>query len=59
MTFELFQRRTLFGKRWYFRLKAKNGEIVATSEAYHNFKDADDTVGLIMASAAFAKVVRC
>ena len=39
---------------WYFRLRARNGEIVAQSEGYHNKQDAIDTARLL---APFVKVV--
>jgi uncharacterized protein YegP (UPF0339 family) len=44
---EIFPRRGVFGKRWYFRVKAKNGEIVATSEGYHNRADCKATATLL------------
>lgn len=47
MKIELFPRLTWRGKRWYFRVKAKNGEIIATSEAYHNLADARKTAQLL------------
>lgn len=47
MRIELFPRYTLRGKRWYFRVKAKNGEIIATSEGYHNLADARKTAMLL------------
>jgi uncharacterized protein len=30
--------------QWRFNLQADNGEIVSQSEAYHNRKDAEDTI---------------
>lgn len=48
MRIEIFPRRTLLGqKRWYFRVKANNGEIIATSEGYHNLADARKTAHLL------------
>lgn len=47
MRIELFPRMTWKGKRWFFRVKAGNGEIVATSEAYHNLADARKTAMLL------------
>lgn len=47
MRFELFRRLTLRGLRWFWRLKAKNGETVAQSEGYHNKEDALETIDLI------------
>ena len=54
MTFEFFHRRGLRGKRWYFRIKARNGETVASSEGYRNFKDAQGAAFLIQREAATA-----
>lgn len=34
MRFEIFSRRGWFGTKWYWRLRARNGEIVAQSQAY-------------------------
>lgn len=42
MKIEIFSKRTLFGKRWFFRIRAKNGETIAQSESYHNRGDAWD-----------------
>lgn len=39
-----------------FRLKARNGEIVATSEGYTNKKDAKHAIDLIVKGAADADV---
>jgi uncharacterized protein YegP (UPF0339 family) len=47
MRFELFQRRTVRGKRWFWRLKARNGEIVCQSEAYHSRADAEHSIDLV------------
>lgn len=47
MKIELFPRLTWRGKRWFFRVKAKNGEIIATSEGYHNLADARKTAQLL------------
>lgn len=45
-----------FGKRWFFHLKAKNGEIVLQSEGCKNKQDALDTIALIKQGAFNAKV---
>lgn len=38
---ELYRRLTLRGKRWFWRVRAYNGNIVAIGgEGYHNFTDA-------------------
>ena len=39
MKIEIFARRGLFGRRWYFRIVAANGEPLAQSEGYHNKSD--------------------
>lgn len=39
MRIEMFSRLGLRGKRWYFRVRADNGEIIAASEGYHNRAD--------------------
>lgn len=42
MVFEVYSRRNLFGKkRWFWHLKAHNGEVVAQGETngYHNRED--------------------
>lgn len=36
MKFQIFTRRGLRGRRWYFRLRANNGEPVCQSEAYNS-----------------------
>lgn len=40
---EIFSRRSLFGKRWFFRVRAKNGEVIAQSEGYQNRFDCRGT----------------
>lgn len=47
MKIEVYPRRTLFGRRWFFRIKAGNGETIAQSESYHNRGDAMDTARLL------------
>lgn len=39
MKIEIFSRRGLLGRRYYFRIRAKNGEPIAHSEAYQNRGD--------------------
>lgn len=56
MTFTLFQRRTLKGRRWFFNARAGNGEIILQSEGYRNFDDAMATIALIRTEAASAPV---
>jgi uncharacterized protein YegP (UPF0339 family) len=41
---EIFSRRGLFGKRWYFRVRAdSNGQIIAQSEGYSRRVDCIQT----------------
>lgn len=56
MRIELFPRYTLRGKRWYFRVKADNHEIIATSEGYHNLADARKTANLLRDGMAKAQL---
>lgn len=57
MKFEIYSRRTLRGKRWFFRIRAKNHKILAQSEGYYNRDDAVDTCIVIMEQAHTAKIV--
>jgi uncharacterized protein YegP (UPF0339 family) len=43
MTITIFWRRGLFGKRWYFRVVAENGQTIAQSEGYKRRADAVST----------------
>lgn len=45
MKFELYQDAQNF---WRWRLKAANGEIIASGEGYANKTDAQHAVGLVM-----------
>jgi hypothetical protein len=38
---ETFDRLTIWGRRWYFRAVAANGEIVSHSEAYNSAEARD------------------
>lgn len=40
-------RRTRIRKRFYLRLVARNGEVLAHSEVYNDFRDADHAAALI------------
>jgi uncharacterized protein YegP (UPF0339 family) len=45
MTFEIYQAWTLKGRRWFWRLRASNGKIIAIGgEGFHNRAD---VVGII------------
>lgn len=57
MKFELFKKWGLRGPRWYWRLKAGNGEIIAQSEGYKNQIDAIHTMELIKRNVSRAEVV--
>lgn len=58
MRFEVFQRRTLRGLRWFFRLRADNGQVVAQSEGYHNYQDMIDTIYSMRNKARTAEIKR-
>jgi hypothetical protein len=45
---EVFQRMTMLGRRWFFRIRAANGEPIAQSEAYHNRLDCEDAAGIFI-----------
>jgi hypothetical protein len=49
LVIEVFPRRTLRGKRWYFRVKGLNGKTIAQSEGYHNRGDCVGTATLLRA----------
>lgn len=57
LKFVVFSKFTLRGKRWFFRIVAKNGEIIAQSEAYVRRIDAQRTLTLIATSARHAEVI--
>ena len=51
MKFEIYSRRKLFkGKQWYWRLQAKNHEIIASGEGYKNWVDCMNAVDLVKQS---------
>lgn len=56
MRFLIFSRFTLFGRRWYFHARGRNGEIILQSEAYRNHADCISSVHLIRAKAASAAI---
>lgn len=57
LKFVVFSKFTLRGKRWFFRIVAKNGEIIAQSEAYVRRIDAQRALTLIATSARHAEVI--
>jgi uncharacterized protein YegP (UPF0339 family) len=44
---EIYPRKHLFGKRWYFRVRAGNNETIAQSEGYRNRGDCHHTAQLL------------
>lgn len=57
MKIEVFSRRGLRGKRWYFRVRAGNGEIVAQSEGYSRRIDAIGTVHALRSAIPQAEII--
>ncbi len=49
MPFEIFQSEKT--NKYYFRLKAKNGEIILQSEAYESMQSAENGVQSVMTNA--------
>jgi uncharacterized protein YegP (UPF0339 family) len=58
VSFEIFSRFTIRGRRWYFRMKAGNGETIAQSEGYTRPEAALDAVTLIQRTALTASVIK-
>lgn len=56
MRFQIRSALTLLGRRWYFRGRARNGEIILQSEGYRNHADCLAAVEYIRAKAASAPV---
>lgn len=57
MKVEIFSRKKLLGRPlWYFRIRARNGEIIAQSEGYSRRLDAMSTIRLIRAQLASAEI---
>ncbi len=54
MQFEIFSKRTLRGKRWFFRLRASNHEILCQSEGYVNRIDCIETMRNVRDNAHLA-----
>jgi uncharacterized protein YegP (UPF0339 family) len=51
MHFELYRQLTLAGKKWAWRLRAENGEIIARGESYSRKIDAERAIEIVQASA--------
>jgi uncharacterized protein YegP (UPF0339 family) len=48
MTFEFYRTLTIAGRRWFWRLRARSGRIIAIGgEGYVNLHDCVNTVRLI------------
>lgn len=56
MKIELFHRLGLRGWRFYFRIRARNGRIVAQSEGYRNRGDAIQTINLLKGALPHAAI---
>lgn len=56
MHVEIFHRLTLLGWRFYFRIRARNGRILAQSEGYHNRADALQTINSLKAELPYARI---
>lgn len=50
MRFVVFRRLTLFGRKWFWHLKAGNGEIIASGEGYSRKADAIRAIELVQGS---------
>jgi len=57
MRIELFSRATLFGRKWFFRIRSSNLQVVAQSEAYSRHIDAKRTAESIKQYAGYAEIV--
>lgn len=57
--FEKFERKTLFGERYFFRIvREGNNEILAPSQPYKTIAGRDTAIDLIKHGAAEAPIVR-
>lgn len=45
--FEIYTKLTLRGRRWYWRLRAANGEPIASGEAYNSAEAARKGIELV------------
>lgn len=50
--FEMWRALTLFGWRWYFHLRGKNGEIVIPSQGYRDLRDAERGIEIVKGTNA-------
>lgn len=57
MRFETFDRLTIFGRRWFFRIvREGNNEPMAQSEAYNSAAKRDIAIGVLKANIADAPI---
>lgn len=56
MVIELYVRRGFFGRKYYFRIVASNGQIVAQSEGYSRRVDALSTIWSIQRDVNEAEI---
>jgi len=50
-------RNGFFKQKWSFRIKAKNGKILASSEKYHNKADVYAAIALIQDNAKDCEII--
>lgn len=55
--FEVFKRTTLFGKRWFFRFRGANGEVMLQSQGYTRMANAEHTIAVLQRVVPVAEVV--
>jgi uncharacterized protein YegP (UPF0339 family) len=58
MRYEIYSRITIRGRRWFWRLRAVNHEIIASGEGYRNKDDAEDAISLVQSSSRAPVVER-
>ena len=58
MYFETYEKLTIFGRRFYFRLRGANNEIVAHGEAYNSAANRDHGIELVRRASAAPVVER-
>lgn len=51
-----FERKATKGGKWMFNLRARNGQVIGTSETYESEKARDNGIASVMKNAADAKV---
>lgn len=55
--FETYDRMTLRGRRWFFRFRAANGEIMLQSEGYNSAAARDHAIIVIRGKASIGRTV--